>query len=392
MIRTIIHLDLDAFFCAVEEQRDPSLRGVPFAVGGQPDKRGVVASCSYAARKFGVHSAMPMSQAVRLCPNLLIVRQHFDDYHAASHNVMDYLNTLTPLVEQISIDEAFLDVTGVRHAGKILAQTMQAYIRDNFGLPCSMGVASNKLVAKIANNIGKSRASKKTGESPNAINVIPHGGEADFLKELPIRELWGIGPKTAEKLHTMNVYRIGDIVTLTQADLKKSFGKLGEELYFRSRGMDDRPVETEHEAKSISKETTFDRDERDEALLVKTLRQLTEGVGRQVRKQGLQGKTVTLKLRWSDFTTITRQVTVTRPVDQDTEIFKYVLEIFQQSWSKGRPVRLIGVAVSGFETSVQQLSLWDAPINDEERRLQKTLDSLKDRFGESTIKRASDLE
>ena len=392
MVRVIIHLDLDAFFCGVEEQRDPSLHGRAFAVGGQPDKRGVVASCSYAARKFGVRSAMPMSQAVRLCPDLTIVRHHFDDYRAASRKIMEYLNTLTPLVEQISIDEAFLDITGVRNAGKPLAETIQLTIREQFGLPCSMGVASNKLVAKIANNIGKSNASKITDGAPNAINVIPNGSEDNFLKPLPIRELWGIGPKTAEKLHAMRIYHIGDLTKLSQVELKKHFGKLGEELYFRARGIDDRPVETIHDTKSISKETTFEIDVKDEAVLLKTLRQLADGVGRQVRKQNLHGKTVSIKLRWSDFTTITRQITLPQPIDGDARIYQSALEIFRQAWSKGRPIRLIGVALSGFDNPVHQLSLWDAPTSDENRRLQDTLDTLKDRFGESTIKRASDLD
>ncbi|MEQ8677549.1 MAG: DNA polymerase IV [Aggregatilineales bacterium] len=392
MVRVIIHLDLDAFFCGVEEHRDTSLHGLPFAVGGQPDKRGVVASCSYAARKFGVRSAMPMSQAVRLCPDLIIVRHHFDDYRAASRKIMEYLNTLTPLVEQISIDEAFLDVTGERNAGKPLAETIQHTIQEQFGLPCSMGVASNKLVAKIANNIGKSTASKLTDGAPNAINVIPHGNEANFFKSLPIRELWGIGPKTAEKLHAMRIYQIGDLTKLSQGELKKHFGKLGEELFFRARGIDDRPVETNHDTKSISKELTFEVDVREEAVLLKTLRQLADGVGRQVRKQNLQGKTVSIKLRWSDFTTITRQITLPQPIDSDAKIYQSALEIFHQSWSKGRPIRLIGVALSGFENPIQQLSLWDAPISEEDQRLQNTLDALKDRFGESMIKRASDLE
>ncbi len=392
MDRVIIHLDLDAFFCAVEKQLNPDLHGVAFAVGGQPDQRGVVASCSYAARVYGVRSAMPMSRAVKLCPDLVIVGQHFAAYRAASRKVMTYLKTLTPLVEQLSIDEAFLDVTGIPHAGEVLARNIQENIRFEFDLPCSLGVATNKLVAKIANNIGKASKSEHSPEPPNAINVIPKGEEALFLAQLPIRELWGVGPKTAEKMHTMHIKTIGDITRLSRKELQSRFGKQGVELYERARGIDNRPVHSEHEAKSISKETTFVHDVSDEEKLTHTLRQLSDGVGRQVRKQGLMGKTVAIKLRWSNFTTITRQITLVQPISHDDDIYKQALSIFKQAWSTGRPVRLIGVALSGFDTQVRQLSLWEAPTKEEDHRLQSTLDSLKDRFGESTIKRASDLD
>jgi DNA polymerase-4 len=392
MDRTIIHLDLDAFFCAVEEHKHAELKGLPFAVGGLPEHRGVVASCSYAARKFGVRSAMPMSRAVQLCPELKIVSRSMGDYSTVSHQVMAILHDLTPLVEQLSIDEAFLDVTGLPGGGETIARNLQARIRAKLDLPCSLGVASNKLVAKIANNIGKSSF---TGDGPpNAINIIPPGQETAFLAPLPIEELWGVGPKTAERLHKMNVYTIGDLTRWSQRDLMQRFGKLGYDLARRALGQDDRPIEVERETKSISAETTFVQDETDAAELKHTLRQLVEQVGRQVRKSELVGKTVSIKLRWSDFTTMTRQTTLPVPIDRDDEIYSAAEKLLLANWSQRRPVRLIGVGLSGFETERQpkQLGLWDTPPSkSEEAQLQHTLDKLRERFGDESIKRGSDL-
>lgn len=386
--RKILHLDLDAFFCAVEELQDPGLRGLAFAVGGKPDQRGVVSSCSYAARRFGVRSALPMSQAVRMCPNLLIRPPQFKAYRAASEQVMARLNNLTPFVEQISIDEAFLDVTMLPENAEIIARRLQAQINSELGLPCSLGVASNKLVAKIANNIGKDRAGKDA--PPNAIMVIPPGTEAEFLAPLGTRELWGVGPKTAEQLAKLGIKTIGDIARYPENRLIRQFGKHGEELAQRSKGIDTRPVETESETKSVSKETTFNQDLRDAEILKRTLRGLSDGVGRQLRKNGLSGTTVKIKLRWSDFTTLTRQVTLPYPTQHDNEIYEAALELFKRTWS-GRAVRLIGVGVSGFEGGAFQTGLWDAPLPKQDTRLESVLDTLRDRFGESVVKRGSDL-
>ena len=225
MPRTILHLDLDAFFCAVEEQHDPSLAGKPFAVGGRPEERGVVASCSYAARKSGIHSAMPMSQARRRCPTLLIVPSHFASYRAASTQVMARLKALTPLVEQLSIDEAFLDVTALETPGEMLARQLQQTIRDELGLPCSLGVATNKLVAKIATDVGKAAA--HTGSAPNALCVVPPGTEAAFLAPLPTRTLWGVGPRTVEQLAALGIRTIGDLARHPLPSLIRQFGKHG---------------------------------------------------------------------------------------------------------------------------------------------------------------------
>jgi len=386
--RKILHLDLDAFFCAVEELQDPSLRGLAFAVGGKPDQRGVVSSCSYAARRFGVRSALPMSQAVRMCPNLLIRPPQFKAYQAASEQVMTRLHNLTPFVEQISIDEAFLDVTMLPEGAEVIARRLQAQINSELGLPCSLGVATNKLVAKIANNIGKDRAGKDA--PPNAIMVIPLGTEAEFLAPLGTRELWGVGPKTAEQLARFGIKTIGDIARYPENRLVRQFGKHGEELALRSKGIDTRPVETEGETKSVSKETTFTQDLRDAEVLKRTLRSLSDGVGRQLRKNGLSGTTVKIKLRWSDFTTLTRQVTLEHPTQHDNEIYEAALALFSRTWS-GRPVRLIGVGVSGFEGGAFQTGLWDAPLPKQDTRLESVLDTLRDRFGEGVVKRGSDL-
>jgi len=388
--RVILHLDLDAFFCAVEEQRDPSLKGVAFAVGGQPDQRGVVASCSYPARQFGVRSAMPMSQAVRLCPELVIVRQHFDLYRAASKQVMQRLNNLTPFVEQISIDEAFLDVTGIPGTGRQIAEKLQSIINTELNLPCSIGVASNKHVAKIANNLGKAGVS--TGQPPNWISVVEAGQEADFLAPLPIHELWGVGPKTAEKLKQWGIETVGDIAKWPIEDLERRLGKIGADIARRARGLDDRRVEAERDTKSISKEITFTQDVRDRDRLEETLHSLSEGVGLQLRRSGLAGKTVQIKLRWSDFTTLTRQKTSDSLVDQDDEIFKLARTLLYENWQQRRPVRLIGVGVTNLHEAVRQHSLWESEEEVLGRKLQSTLDDIRDRFGDSAVKRGTRLK
>ena len=361
-MRKILHLDLDAFFCAVEEQRNPSLIGKPFAVGGRPETRGVVASCSYAARKFGVRSAMPMSRALRLCPNLIIVSSHHRIYSDVSRQVMQRLDQLTPLVEQISIDEAFLDVTELPESGEIVARRLQSDIRDQLGLPCSLGVATNKLLAKIANDVGKSAA--RGAGPPNAITVVPCGEEAAFLAPLPAQALWGIGPKTAERLKEIGVITIGDLAHLPENELVSMFGKNGHDLAMHARGIDDRPIVTEHKIKSISQETTFARDVRDETTLRTTVFELSEMVGRRLRASSLSATTVKLKIRWPDFTTLTRQMTLTHPTDQDSEISTIALQLLGKIWKSSQPVRLIGVGVSGLKPPHNQLSLW----NDQDHR------------------------
>ena len=389
MPRKIIHLDLDAFFCAVEEQRDPTLHGKPFAVGPRPEYRSVVASCSYAARRYGIHSAMPMARALKLCPELIIVSPHYKAYSEASRQVMEYLHTLTYLVEQVSIDEAFLDLTDIPEPVEAVARLMQTHIRVNFKLPCSLGVATNKLVAKIATNVGK--AANRSDEPPNAITVVPSGQEAVFLDPLPTDALWGVGPKTATRMAKLNLLTIGDIARYPEKDLLKNFGKYGHELYLHAHGIDDSPIATSHEVKSISQETTYIRDVNDSDTLHRTLFEQSESVGRRIRQAGLSGTTVKIKLRWSDFTTITRQITLDEPTNQDKVIYQNACLLLDHAWQLKKPVRLLGVGVSGLGSHAYQLSLW-ADGTEKDRRLQEAVDLLRERYGDKTVKRARDLK
>ena len=390
--RTIMHADLDQFFCACEEQRDPTLRGKPFAVGGRPEGRGVVASASYAARAFGVRSAMPMAHAVRLCPELIVVRPNFPAYRVASQQVMERLHALTELVEQISIDEAFLDVSVLGEPGEQVAQRLQGTIRTELDLSCSIGVATNKLVAKIATDVGKGMA--RSGAIPSAICVVPPGEEAAFLAPLPASALWGVGPKTAEKLAGMGMLTIGDIAAWPPEDLARRFGQHGEDLARRACGVDDRPIVTERAAKSISQETTFAHDVRDRTRLEQTLRVQAHEVAAKLQRKELMGTSVKLKIRWPDFTTPTRQLTLPQPTDEAEVIVEAALRLFNQIWPERQPVRLIGVGVSGLGTPPRQLSLWDAPTPEEQARqarLRAALAAVQARFGKDAARRGSEL-
>ena len=391
MSRTILHLDLDAFFCAVEELHDPSLRGRAFAVGGRPEERGVVASCSYAARQFGVRSAMPMSRALRICPGLLVISHHRGNYGEMSAQVMQRLCDLSPLVEQISIDEAFVDISDLPGDSAAIARSLQKRVNDELGLPCSVGVAASKLVAKIATEVGKKTAlsgapAQTKGKPPNATTIVPPGTEAGFLAPLPASMLWGVGPKTAAKLAGYGIQTIGDIAGRPAADLVRWFGENGADLARRARGLDDSPVVTEHEVKSISQETTFSVDERDDMVLAATLRDLSGEVGRRLRQAELAGSTVRIELRWPDFPTLTRQVPLSQPTDQDEEIYTIALDLLGRVRSKGKAVRLIGVGVSGLGAPLRQLELWGARA-ERARRLQQALDAVHAKFGEKSIRR-----
>jgi len=384
MSRTILHLDLDAFFCAVEELRAPELRGMPFAVGGKPGERGVVASCSYAARQFGVRSAMPMSHALRLCPGLIIVSHRHGTYGEVSRKVMERLHDLAPLVEQISVDEAFLDISESTEPSYKIALTLQARIRDELGLPCSVGVASNKLVAKIATEVGKKAA--RGSDYPRAITVVPPGEESVFLAPLPVEMLWGVGPKTAARLAELGVHTIGGLAQWDERDLVARFGENGREMAYHARGHDERAVVLAHEIKSISQETTFSRDERVDSRLETTLRELSAEVGQRLRQEHLAGTTVKLKLRWPDFTTITRQRRLPSPTDDDDAIGGTALGLLRQVRSPGQAVRLVGVGVTGLVESARQLGLFEAE-SEKSRRLRAAVEELQQKYGEKAIKR-----
>lgn len=387
-VRKILHLDLDAFFCAVEELSSPELRGLAFAVGGSPDKRGVVMSCSYAAREYGVRSAMPMARALQLCRGLRIVPPRYDAYRETSRKVMEILRRRTALVEKISIDEAFLDVTDLPQTELQIAQELQAEIRNELGLPCSLGVATNKLLAKIATDMGK--AKHRGATSPCAIEVVPSGVEAAYLAPLPVSALWGIGPKTSARLKDLGIRTIGDLANMPEGVMTRQFGQTGRDMIRHARGMDDRPVLMERAVRSISSEVTFDRDLVDGAALRDTLRSLSEDVGRSLRGKGLCGGTIRLKIRWEDFTTLTRQSSLAQVTDQDGVIYETAERLFTRVWIARTPVRLIGVGATRLTERAHQLSLWDTS-DQKEHRLLNALDELRERYGDDAVLRGSNF-
>ncbi len=384
MARKILHIDLDAFFCAVEELHDPMLKGKPFAVGGKADQRGVVASCSYAARQFGVRSAMPMSRAQRLCPDLIVISSRHGNYSEVSKQVMALLD-ITPFIEIVSIDEAFIDVSDLPEPLETIAKTLQNRINTELNLPVSIGGAANKLVAKIANDWGKKQSSGT--EPPNAITIIPAGEEANFLAPLPVQSLWGIGPKTAQKLEGVGITTIGKLAQTSTTTLEMLFGRFGPDLRQRALGIDDRPITSEHTAKSISNEITFAQDLTDEKDLLRHFQRLSEQVGHRLRKANLAGTTVQIKLRWSDFSTITRQKTLPSPSNLDQEIYQTAVALFKENYHQGQAVRLIGVGVSKLSSPAHQLSLWD-DRHQKEHNLLTAVDTLRERYGKDIIKRA----
>jgi len=328
---------------------------------------------------------MPMSRALRLAPNLIIVPSRHGVYGQMSQQVMERLRRLTPLVEQISIDEAFLDISDLRDKSpEQIALDLQAGIRDELGLPSSIGIASNKLVAKIATEVGKKGAKK--GAPPFGLTLVPAGQEAAFLAPLPANMLWGVGPKTEARLSELGILTIGDLAAWPEADLVRRFGENGRELAYHARGQDERPIVTEHETKSISQEITFSRDVSDDKELEKTIREMSIEVARSLRKNDLAGKTVKLKLRWPDFTTLTRQITLPQPTDNSDEILKTALKLLHDVRKPRQAVRLIGVGVSGLGAPIRQLGLWDMG-SEKSRKLQEVVDELQAKYGKGVIRR-----
>jgi len=381
--RYILHLDVDAFFASVEEILDPSLKGKPLIVGARPEQRGVVASASYAARAFGVRSAMPTAQALRLCPQAIIVPPRHRVYREYSARMMAILSEYSPLIEPLSLDEAFLDVTGCKAQSSTeeLARQLQERLEAELGLSVSIGLASNKLVAKIASGL----------EKPHGFVVVPHGKEAEFLAPLPVGKLWGVGQVTARSLHEMGILTIGQLARLPAAQLEAKFGRRGRDLYQHARGIDDSPVVVEREEKSLSREVTFAEDIGDMQVLRKKLLSLSEDVARRLRKRGLRGRTVKLKLRYADFTTLTRQVTLDVPTDLEQVIFDQALRLLEKAWNRRRKVRLIGVGVSKFEPETRQLSLFEEPGEEKAeklRRLSQAVDRIREKYGDEAIRRA----
>jgi DNA polymerase-4 len=295
---------------------------------------------------------------------------------------------ISPFIEKISIDEAFLDVTGLPEPLINIARDLQKRVNQELHLPISIGGGTNKLIAKIANDWGKSQ--KRTANPPNTITIIPPGEEEAFLSPLPVQSLWGIGPKTAKKLDEVGIRTIGTLANTPAATLQMLFGQYGPDLQKRARGIDNRPIEMEHEVKSISNEVTFPKDLVKESELLKTLQSLSDQVGRRLRRASLAGTTIHIKLRWSDFTTITRQITLPSATNLDQEIFETAKTLFKENWTYKKPVRLIGVGVSGLGPPIHQLSLWDDQF-ERDTNLLKAVDQLKERYGSDIIKRARSI-
>lgn len=348
--RAIVHVDLDAFYAAVEVLVSPDLSDKPLAVGGRPEERGVVAAASYPARAFGVRSAMPMHRAIQLCPELIILPPRFDLYHSYSRRVMTIVRQASSLVEQVSIDEAYLDLTDEVEAWEDsveIARRLQQRVRDEVGLSASLGVATNKLVAKVASD----------HEKPGGLTVVRRGKEAAFLAPLPVRVLWGVGPVTERRLATMGVTTVGDLACLSEQDLCARFGRHGAEMARQAQGNDARPVVAEHERKSVSQERTFACDVRDGQTLRKELWRLTQGVAHRLKRADLAAGTIAVKLRYADFATLMRQMSLSVPTDDEREIHRVAKVLLDRAWQKGRPVRLLGVVVRNLSSPAGQLPL-----------------------------------
>lgn len=348
--RAIIHLDLDAFFAAVEVLEDPDLADKPVVVGGRPEERGVVAAASYPARAFGIRSAMPMSRALALCPQAVVCPPRHRLYREYSRRVMAILHQVSPLVEQMSIDEAYLDVTeqvSDWEDAVAVAQRLQDRVRAEVSLSASLGVATNKLVAKVASEQDK----------PGGLTVVRPGVEAAFLAPLPVRVLWGVGPVTADNLARLGITTVGELARWPVADLQARFGQHGAEMAQKAQGIDSRPVVVEHEVKSVSQETTFARDLAELVALKRQLWALSRGVSQRLQRAGLAAGTVVIKLRYADFTTFTRQTTLAVPTQDERVVYQAALTLLERVWQPGRPVRLLGVAGRRLSPPAGQLML-----------------------------------
>ena len=368
---------MDAFFAAVEALRHPEYRGKPLIVGGDPaGRRGVVSTCSYEARKYGVRSAMPIREAVRRCPHAIFVRPDMRTYAAYSRRVYDVLQEFTPVIEPLSIDEAFLDMTGTEHfysSLRDMAAEIKRRIRERTGLIASVGVAHNKFLAKLASDSGK----------PDGLVIIDPADAQAFLDPMPVGRLWGVGPKTSERLAGLGVRTVRDLRERSAGWLKAVLGDTAAaHLYLLARGIDDRPVVPEHESKSISRETTFEDDVGDPEALRYVLAVLTADVGARLRRAGLFAGSVQIKARYPDFTTVTRRRTVPHPFNDDDRLFAAADELLSKLAPK-RPLRLLGVGVGDLTQSVQT-SLFDQDHRSE--AIAETLDRLREKFGERVVK------
>lgn len=393
---SILHVDMDAFYASVEALDDPSLRGKALIVGGA-GARGVVASCSYEARAYGIRSAMPSGRARRLCPQAVFVSGRFDRYHEVSRQIHDVFQSFTPLVEGISLDEAFLDVAGsVRLFGPpaVIAESIRGRVRDELGLGCSVGVAPVKFLAKLASEAAKPAASLKGVVPGKGVFVIEPGEELAFLRPLPIEALWGVGPATAARLRRLGVTKVGDLASLPGETVEAAVGKAhGRHLYLLAHGIDDRRVEPEREVKSISHEETYaiDRDDRD-GLHAEVVR-MSDAVASRMRKAGLSGRTIAIKVRYGDFRTLTRSHTCPTPVS-DGQTVASVAASLLDGVDLGEGIRLLGVGVSGLvgatgDDAGGQLSLdldgGREPAGGSWRDATDAVDAVRERFGPAAV-------
>jgi len=372
-----MHIDLDAFFVSVEQVDNPELKGKPVVVGGRPDRRGVVAAASYEARAFGLHSGMPLATASRLCPQATFIEGNFTKYRIASQKFMTILADFSPYLEPLGLDEAYLDVTGFESIhGSIhqMAQAMKQRIQDELWLCASVGIASCKVVAKVASDLSK----------PDGLIEVTSGEERSFLAPLPIARLPGVGKKTERILKGLGINTIGELSITPLSTLKSHFGASGVILHRFSNGIDDRKVEPPGAAKSISRETTFAKDIHHRPQLEATLRYLSERIGSQLRQQDKQARCVTLKLRYSDFTTITRNHTWSQTTDSDQTIFDTGLKLLKSALAREkRPVRLIGIGVSDL-TQAKQLDMLDSSAQ-RLGQLNRAIDRIRQKYGFTAI-------
>jgi DNA polymerase IV len=377
--RTILHVDLDAFFAAVEQRDNPALRGKPVIVGGGgPDQRGVVSAASYEARKFGVHSAMPLRTAGRLCPQGVFLPVDGRRYQQASREVMAILRRYTPAVQPISIDEAFLDVTGSRQLfgdGETIARAIKDTIRAEVRLTASVGVAATKLVAKIGSDLRK----------PDGLVVVAPGEEAAFLAPLPISRLWGVGEKTAAVLRDFGVQTIGDLAALPPEAMERRFGKHGASLVTRAHGIDADPVATGEPAKSVGHEHTFGHDTAERDVIERTLLGMADGVAWRLRSAGLKAATITLKLRDTNFVTITRQTTLDTPADLTEPIYEAAIGLLRRELH-GQKIRLVGVTASKFRER-EQLAMFAGPDEPKRHQAAEAMDVIRRKYGERAVTR-----
>ena len=396
--RTILHLDMDAFFASVEQRDRPELRGLPVIVGGL-DARGVVSTCSYEARRYGVRSAMPTAQAKRLCPQGVFLWPDHRKYSRVSREIFRIFERYTPLVEGLSLDEAFLDVTGSQKLfgnGVTIARRIKREIQEELSLTASVGISYNKFLAKLASDL----------EKPNGLVVVRPEDLATRVHPLPLSRIWGVGKKSAEQLQRLGLRTIGDVAGMDVERMRTFLGSFADHIYRLAHGLDDRPVEPYREAKSIGQEHTFNEDVRDRETLETMLLSQVETVARRMRRAGVEGRTVTLKLRYAPWRTITRSQTLAQPTHLEKTLYEVAKQLLRKcSLGPGDAIRLIGVSVSGLTSGdqgaeaeveqVQQLSLFDEPPrpalppkDPRQQELSRTIDALKDKFGESILTRA----